>query len=290
MAAFAVARYRFFGRETISFLVILPIALPGIVTGIALNNAFRTILGPIGSHLGLATVIVGHATFCIVVVYNNVLARLRRTGTSLEEASADLGRRHVPDLPPGHLPGGALGAVRRRAARLRAVLRRDHRDDVHRRPGRADPADLDLRQPVPAQPGAGRQRRRRGAGRAVVRAGLAGRSGSGWARAPAAGSRRPGDRLQPHFVPVARRTRPGWRRIRRLRRTKWVGEGSGRTGQLPRVGAWTAARSAGQVAGSSWPGAHSAVPRKPEARASWNRSRTEAASENHTVWVTPPAR
>jgi putative spermidine/putrescine transport system permease protein len=93
MVAFAVARYRFFGREAISFLVILPIALPGVITGIALNNAFHTLLGP--NHFGLATVIVGHATFCIVVVYNNVLARLRRTGSSLEEASADLGARPI---------------------------------------------------------------------------------------------------------------------------------------------------------------------------------------------------
>jgi putative spermidine/putrescine transport system permease protein len=87
MAAFAVSRYRFFGREVISLFVILPIALPGIVTGLALNTAFHNIhLG-----LGLLTVIVGHATFCIVVVYNNVVARLRRTGGSLEEASMDLG-------------------------------------------------------------------------------------------------------------------------------------------------------------------------------------------------------
>ena len=87
MAAFAVARYRWFGRDTVSFLVVLPIALPGIVTGIALNSAFAA--G--GFALGFLTVVVGHATFCIVVVYNNVLARLRRTGTSLEEASSDLG-------------------------------------------------------------------------------------------------------------------------------------------------------------------------------------------------------
>ncbi|HYT09192.1 MAG TPA: ABC transporter permease [Mycobacteriales bacterium] len=86
-AAFAVQRYRFFGRDAVSLLVILPIALPGIITGIALNSAFRT--G--GVPFGYFTVIVGHATFCIVVVYNNVLARLRRTGTSLEEASMDLG-------------------------------------------------------------------------------------------------------------------------------------------------------------------------------------------------------
>ena len=87
MAAFAVARYRFFGREAVSFVLVLPIALPGIVTGIALNSAFS--VG--GVPLGYLTVIVGHATFCVVVVYNNVLARLRRTGTNLEEASMDLG-------------------------------------------------------------------------------------------------------------------------------------------------------------------------------------------------------
>ena len=91
LAAFAVARYRFFGRETISFLVILPIALPGIVTGMALNATFREVLEPFGVGLGLFTVIVGHATFCIVVVYNNAVARLRRMSQSLEEASADLG-------------------------------------------------------------------------------------------------------------------------------------------------------------------------------------------------------
>src|SRR3712207_5488162 len=91
LAAIAVARYRFFGRETISFLVILPIALPGIVTGMALNATFREVLSPFGVGLGMFTVIVGHATFCIVVIYNNVIARLRRTSGSFEEASADLG-------------------------------------------------------------------------------------------------------------------------------------------------------------------------------------------------------
>ncbi|MEU7692664.1 ABC transporter permease [Microbispora hainanensis] len=88
MAAFAVQRYRFFGRETVSLVIVLPIALPGIVTGIALSNTFHTVLG---LPLGLLTVIVGHATFCVVTVYNNVLARLRRMGLNLEEASADLG-------------------------------------------------------------------------------------------------------------------------------------------------------------------------------------------------------
>jgi putative spermidine/putrescine transport system permease protein len=88
LAAMAVARYRFFGRETISFLVILPIALPGIVTGMALNSTFTQV---VKIDLTLFTVIVGHATFCIVVVYNNVIARLRRVSRNFEEASADLG-------------------------------------------------------------------------------------------------------------------------------------------------------------------------------------------------------
>jgi putative spermidine/putrescine transport system permease protein len=91
MISFAVSRYDFFGREPISFVVILPIALPGIITGIALNSAFNTVLVPLGITFGLFTVILGHATFCIVVVFNNVLARLRRTGTNLEEAAMDLG-------------------------------------------------------------------------------------------------------------------------------------------------------------------------------------------------------
>jgi putative spermidine/putrescine transport system permease protein len=89
MAAFAVQRFDFFGRSTISFVVILPIALPGIVTGIALNAALSEVIGP--TNFGLLTVIIGHATFCIVVVFNNVLARLRRVSRSLEEASSDLG-------------------------------------------------------------------------------------------------------------------------------------------------------------------------------------------------------
>jgi putative spermidine/putrescine transport system permease protein len=88
LAALAISRYRFFGRDTVSFLIILPIALPGIVTGMALNATFTQVLGV---DLSLFTVIVGHATFCIVVVFNNAVARLRRSGTSLEEASMDLG-------------------------------------------------------------------------------------------------------------------------------------------------------------------------------------------------------
>jgi putative spermidine/putrescine transport system permease protein len=116
MAAFAVSRYRFFGREAVSILIVLPIALPGIVTGIALSNAITTTLQPLGINFGLFTVVVGHATFCVVVVYNNVLARLRRTGGSLEEASMDLGAgvfqtfRHVtfPAVRSALLAGALL--------------------------------------------------------------------------------------------------------------------------------------------------------------------------------------
>ena len=94
LLALALTRYRFFGRNSISLLVILPIALPGIVTGIALQSVIQNVLNPVfGINAGLFTIIVGHATFCIVVVFNNVTARLRRMGGSLESASADLGAR-----------------------------------------------------------------------------------------------------------------------------------------------------------------------------------------------------
>ena len=88
MAALALQRYHFFGRDAVSLLIILPIALPGIVTGIALQNAFTSILDV---NLGFLTIVVAHATFCIVTVFNNVVARLRRVGGNLEEASMDLG-------------------------------------------------------------------------------------------------------------------------------------------------------------------------------------------------------
>ncbi|MGC1952044.1 MAG: ABC transporter permease [Gammaproteobacteria bacterium] len=87
LAALAVQRYSFFGRESISFLLVLPIALPGVVTGIALQTSFVTF----GVDFGLLTIVVGHATFCVVIAYNNVIARLRRLPRSPEEASADLG-------------------------------------------------------------------------------------------------------------------------------------------------------------------------------------------------------
>src|SRR4051794_1391103 len=113
MAAMALQRTRFFGRNAISLLIILPIALPGIVTGLALNNAFTSIFG---LDLGFFTIVVAHATFCIVTVFNNVQARLRRMSASLEEASADLGAGPVvtfrlvtfPLLRSALLAGGLL--------------------------------------------------------------------------------------------------------------------------------------------------------------------------------------
>ena len=112
LAAFAVHRFRFFGREAISFLLVLPIALPGILTGMALNSFFTFW----GVDLSYLTIVVGHATFCIVIVYNNVIARLRRTSTSLVEASMDLGAdgwqtfRHVtlPMISTALVAGGLL--------------------------------------------------------------------------------------------------------------------------------------------------------------------------------------
>ncbi|OGO58762.1 MAG: spermidine/putrescine ABC transporter permease [Chloroflexi bacterium RBG_16_69_14] len=112
LASLAVARYSFFGRETISFVIILAIALPGVVTGMALSTTMASLDLP----LGYLTIIVGHATFCIVLVYNNAIARLRRTSASFEEASADLGAdafqtfRHVtfPALRSALIAGGLL--------------------------------------------------------------------------------------------------------------------------------------------------------------------------------------
>lgn len=91
MVAFALSRYDFFGKSTVNLLVVLPIALPGIVTGVALNNTFKTVLEPLGIGLGLFSVIVGHATFSIVMVFNNVQARMGRMNRGLEEAAMDMG-------------------------------------------------------------------------------------------------------------------------------------------------------------------------------------------------------
>lgn len=107
LAAAAVYRYNFFGREAISFLLVLPLALPGIITGIALNSFFSFT----GFQLGTVTIIIGHTTFCIVVVFNNLIARLRRTPGSLSEASQDLGARGWQTLRYVTLPLTATALV-----------------------------------------------------------------------------------------------------------------------------------------------------------------------------------
>ena len=142
----AMARFAFFGRETITLLVILPIALPGIITGLAL----QTHVHDRGISFGLVTIIIGHATFCIVVVFNNAVARLRRLHGNLEEASKDLGAdswqtfRHVtfPQLRTALLAGALLAFA----------LSWDEVVVTIFTVGRgADAADLDLREPLPAR-------------------------------------------------------------------------------------------------------------------------------------------
>ncbi len=112
LAAAALYRRDFFGKEGISLMLILPIALPGIITGIALLSAFKTL----GIEPGFLTIVIGHATFCVVIVYNNVIARFRRTSFSLIEASMDLGAdgwqtfRYIvlPNIATALLAGGML--------------------------------------------------------------------------------------------------------------------------------------------------------------------------------------
>ena len=112
LAAAAVYRFNFFGKEAISFMLILPLALPGIVTGIAIRSAISLLDIP----FSFWTIVIGHATFCVVVVYNNVLARFRRSSNSMIEASMDLGansfqtfwRVIVPNIATALLAGGIL--------------------------------------------------------------------------------------------------------------------------------------------------------------------------------------
>jgi putative spermidine/putrescine transport system permease protein len=107
LAALAVQRYSFFGRQTISFFLVLPIALPGVVTGIALRTTFVTF----GVEFGLFTIVIGHATFCVVIAYNNVIARLRRLPRSPEEASLDLGANSFTTFRRVTLPGMATALL-----------------------------------------------------------------------------------------------------------------------------------------------------------------------------------
>ncbi len=112
LAAVALTRYRFFGRHAVNLMLVLPIALPGIVTGIAFNSGFRRI----GFDLSRLTLVVAHATFCIVIVFNNMSARMRQLSPSLDEASADLGADQLqtfwyvrlPLLRTALLAGGLL--------------------------------------------------------------------------------------------------------------------------------------------------------------------------------------
>jgi len=112
LAAAGLSRARFYGRESVSLLLVLPIALPGIITGIALRSAFDLLDLP----FSFLTIVLGHATFCIVVVYNNAVARFRRLSPSLAEASLDLGAsgaqtfRYVvlPNIATALLAGGML--------------------------------------------------------------------------------------------------------------------------------------------------------------------------------------
>jgi len=112
LAALAVGRHHFFGRESVSFVLVLPIALPGVVTGMALSTTFATT----GLPLGYLAIVIGHATFCVVLVYNNALARVRRMSGNIEEASADLGadsfqtfrRVILPQMSTAILAGGLL--------------------------------------------------------------------------------------------------------------------------------------------------------------------------------------
>ena len=138
--AYALYKFRFFGREAISFLLILPLALPGIITGIALNSFFSFT----GIQFGTLTIVIGHTTFCIVVVFNNLIARLRRMSGSLAEASSDLGARGWQTLRFIMLPLTATALVSGALLAFGLSFERGHRHGVHR--GRAEhPAAVDLR-------------------------------------------------------------------------------------------------------------------------------------------------
>jgi putative spermidine/putrescine transport system permease protein len=114
LAAFALARAKFPGRDSVTALFVLPIALPGIITGIAMLAAMK--LARLDA--SFLTIVAGHATFCTVIVYNNVIARLRRLPPSWVEASMDLGADGTQTLRYVLLPQVATGVPRRRHAGL----------------------------------------------------------------------------------------------------------------------------------------------------------------------------
>jgi ABC-type molybdate transport system permease subunit len=157
LCAAAVSQTAFFGREAISLLVILPIALPGIITGIALRSAFSLFDIP----FSFWTIVLGHATFCVVVVYNNAVARFRRTSGSLIEASMDLGAdgfqtfRHVilPNIGTALLAGGMLAFALSFDEVIVTTFTGGQQSDA---------ADLDARRTHPPAPAPGHQRGRHG--------------------------------------------------------------------------------------------------------------------------------
>ena len=148
------------GKHVLSFLVILPIALPGVVTGMALNATFTQVLEEMDEDSRCGRSSSPTRRSASWMVFNNVVARLRRTPASLEDAAQDLGATPLAGVPRHHVPADAPGPDRGRAARVRALLRRGDRDDVHG--GRhADAPDLDPQQPLAAtEQAADRQRRR----------------------------------------------------------------------------------------------------------------------------------
>ncbi len=197
--AYALYKFRFFGREAISFLLVLPLALPGIITGIALNSFFAFT----GVQLGTLTIIVGHTTFCIVLVYNNLIARLRRTPGSLAEASMDLGARGWQTLRFVTLPLSATALVSGALLAFGLSFERGHRHGVHR--GCAEhPAAVDLRRD-PARAAAprgerGGVRRHPADDHSGGPRGAAGRR----RRGHQVGAQRPGRRVRPLVHPLSR--------------------------------------------------------------------------------------
>jgi len=128
-AAFALQRFRFFGKESLGFVITLPILLPGIITGIAMLTWFTQLIQwGVLPGLSLLTVTIGHATFCIVLVFNNVLARLRRATPALGEASMDLGAGRLANVLEGDTSQHSRRPDCGRASRFHAVVRRNNRD------------------------------------------------------------------------------------------------------------------------------------------------------------------
>ena len=147
LASFGMAHARFFGRDTISFALVLPIAFPGIVTAIALASFVDAVPG---LNFGIPAIILGHATFCVVVVFNNVVARLRRI-VPVDARGVDGSRgRRVYDLPLHHVSGDEDRARRGWPARLRPVVRRDRRHELSVR------CDADLAASGSTTPSSGR--------------------------------------------------------------------------------------------------------------------------------------